>query len=90
VPDDELGEDEIDAEEAVDLERQALALEEMGDIRALLAAAKRLPSDTKAEVLLEVLPSCASRATARRWSSPSTPTPWIFCADASPTPSAPA
>jgi hypothetical protein len=33
VPDDELGEDEIDAEEAVDLERQALALEEIGDIR---------------------------------------------------------
>ncbi|NCC26725.1 MAG: helicase [Gammaproteobacteria bacterium] len=55
VPDDELGEEEIDAEEAVDLERQALDLEEMGDIRALLAAAKRLPSDTKAGVLLDVL-----------------------------------
>ena len=38
-----------------DLERQALAREEMGDIRALLTAAKRLPHDTKAGVLLEVL-----------------------------------
>ena len=55
MPDDELAEEAMDADQAADLERQALAPEEMGDIRALLAAAKRLPSDTKAGVLLEVL-----------------------------------
>ena len=44
VPDDELAEEAMDADQALDLEQQALALEEMGDIRALLAAAKRLPA----------------------------------------------
>ncbi len=55
VPDDEQAEEEMDADQALDLEQQALALEELGDIRALLTAAKRLPHDTKAGVLLEVL-----------------------------------
>ena len=55
MPDDELAEEAMDADQALDLEQQALALEELGDIRALLTAAKRLPHDTKAGVLLEVL-----------------------------------
>jgi SNF2 family DNA or RNA helicase len=55
VPDDELAEEAMDADQALDLEQQALAMEELGDIRALLTAAKRLPHDTKAGVLLEVL-----------------------------------
>jgi len=55
VPDDELAEEAMDADQALDLEQQALALEELGDIRALLTAAERLPHDTKAGVLLQVL-----------------------------------
>lgn len=55
VPDDELTEEAMDADQALGLEQQALALEELGDIRALLTAAKRLPHDTKAGVLLQVL-----------------------------------
>ncbi len=55
VPDDELADEALDTDQATELERQALAQEEMGDIRALLAAAKCLPPDTKAGVLLEVL-----------------------------------
>jgi len=55
MPDDELADEAMDTDQAVDLEQRALALEETGDIRALLAAAKRLPHDTKAGVLIEVL-----------------------------------
>jgi hypothetical protein len=55
MPDDELEDEAMDTDQAVDLEQRALALEETGDIRALLAAAKRLPHDTKAGVLIEVL-----------------------------------
>jgi hypothetical protein len=45
----------MDTDQATDLERCVLAQEETGDIRALLAAARRLPDDTKAGVLLKVL-----------------------------------
>jgi len=55
MPDDELADEAMDTDQADDLEQRALALEETGDIRALLAAAKRLPHDTKAGVLIEVL-----------------------------------
>lgn len=53
--DDELAEEVMDPDEAVDLERQSLAAEELLDIKALLAAIKRLPPDSKADVLLEEL-----------------------------------
>jgi hypothetical protein len=55
IPDDELEDEAMDTDQAADLARRALALEETGDIGALLAAAKRLPHDTKAGVLIEVL-----------------------------------
>jgi superfamily II DNA or RNA helicase len=55
IPDDELEDEAMDTDQAADLEQHALALEETGDIRGLLAAAKRLPHDTKAGVLIEVL-----------------------------------
>ena len=55
IPDDELADEAMDTDQAADLERRALALEETGDIGALLVAAKRLPHDTKAGVLIEVL-----------------------------------
>ena len=53
--DDELAEEAMDPDEAAELERHALAAEEMVDINGLLAAVKRLPPDSKAEVLLEEL-----------------------------------
>lgn len=55
IPDDELDDEVLDTDQAADLEQRALALEEAGDIRGLLAAAKRLPHDTKADVLLDLL-----------------------------------
>ena len=55
VPDDELADEAMDADEAADLELRALAAEEMLDINGLLAAVKRLPPDSKAGALLEAL-----------------------------------
>lgn len=55
VPDDELTDDILDTDEAFNLEQQALNREELGSIRALLDAARRLPPDSKVEVLVKVL-----------------------------------
>lgn len=55
IPDDEAADDVMDVDEATELERQALAQEEQHDITSLLKMVKRLPTDTKAKVLLDVL-----------------------------------
>ncbi|GAB6058226.1 SNF2-related protein [Desulfonatronum parangueonense] len=55
VLEDELAADVMDADEAVDLAGQALALEEQGDIDTLLHRARLLPTDSKASVLLAEL-----------------------------------
>jgi SNF2 family DNA or RNA helicase len=55
ILDDETADEAMDADEAERLEYEALALEEQGDIQALLHAVRRLPTDTKACVLHDVL-----------------------------------
>jgi superfamily II DNA or RNA helicase len=55
TPDDEVTDEIIDVDEAADLERQALAIEEKSDIESLFRRIKRLPPDTKAERLKDVL-----------------------------------
>ena len=55
VFDDELATEAMDADEAARLEGEALAQEEKTDIKGLLLMAKKLPTDTKANVLKEVL-----------------------------------
>jgi SNF2 family DNA or RNA helicase len=55
TPDDETADDALDTDEAANLERQALAVEEKGDIESLLQRIERLPPDTKAEWLKQVL-----------------------------------
>jgi superfamily II DNA or RNA helicase len=55
VPDDDLTDEVLDADDAFNLARQVLNREEVGAIQALLAAARRLPPDSKVEVLVEVL-----------------------------------
>ena len=53
--DDETADEAMDTEDAERLEREALSLEEQGDIHDLLRAVQYLPTDTKACVLHEVL-----------------------------------
>jgi superfamily II DNA or RNA helicase len=53
--DDEIAEEAMDTEDAERLEREALLLEEQGDIHDLLRAVQYLPTDTKVRVLHEVL-----------------------------------
>ena len=56
LPDDDLQEESPDMDEAGELEKQALRLEEADSIRALLQAKKALPrTDTKAQSLLELI-----------------------------------
>ncbi|MFW6374585.1 MAG: DEAD/DEAH box helicase [Thermodesulfobacteriota bacterium] len=55
VLEDELSPEIMDAEEAAEMEAQVLAQEEKGDLEMLLDQIRRLPTDTKAAVLLEVL-----------------------------------
>ncbi len=47
--------EEVDADGAAVLERAAMAIEERGDIAALLSGVGRLPTDTKAKELVDVL-----------------------------------
>ena len=54
-PDDELAEDELDSDAASDLERKALQQEEAEDITILRQAIQKLPTDSKARSLLEVI-----------------------------------
>lgn len=53
VLEDEATAEVMDADEAVDLEQQALVLEEKDDIAILLEMTKGLPMDSKAQTLLE-------------------------------------
>lgn len=55
APDDEAADDIIDMDEALELERLALAHEEKADIENLFRRIKQLPADTKAERLKELL-----------------------------------
>lgn len=55
VLEDELASEVMDAEEAADLEAQSLALEEQDDLEILLEMTRRLPTDTKTTVLLNVI-----------------------------------
>ena len=55
VSDDELSEEAQDADEAAELEQQALAAEERAAIEALLDRARRLPPDSKIETLRRTL-----------------------------------
>jgi superfamily II DNA or RNA helicase len=55
LPDDEVLEEPMDADEAAELEDEALAAEEILDIEGLLHAVRRLPADSKLGVLLEEL-----------------------------------
>ncbi|MCB1884753.1 MAG: DEAD/DEAH box helicase family protein [Geminicoccaceae bacterium] len=56
APDDDgAGDEPLDAEDAAARERDALAHEELGDIDGLLERLKRLPTDTKAKRLLDLL-----------------------------------
>lgn len=57
ISDDESADEAMDTEDAEKLERQALVVEETSTIEALLADVKRLPLDTKAQVLLTQLNS---------------------------------
>jgi len=55
VLEDDLAPEMMDADEVADLEAQALMLEEQVDIGSLLAKARKLPTDTKAKVLVDVI-----------------------------------
>ena len=55
LPDDELSEEAEDTDEAAEMERRALAAEERAAIEALLDRARRLPPDSKARVLRELV-----------------------------------
>ena len=55
VPDDEVTDDLMDADDVERLEREALVAEETADIDRLLADIGRLPPDSKLECLTEVL-----------------------------------
>lgn len=55
TPDDETADESMDEDEATRLERQALAMEEKGDIESLLRRIEQLPLDTKVQRLKEVL-----------------------------------
>ena len=55
APDDEVADEVLDADEAAELERRALALEEAADIGRLLARVQGLPADSKLATLRAVL-----------------------------------
>ena len=55
MPDDETADEVPDIEELAELERQALALEERGEIGRLLEQARRCPPDSKLEQLKETI-----------------------------------
>lgn len=55
LPEDEADDEVLDADDAAQLEAEALDLEERGDIDDLLKAVKRLPTDTKARELLQAI-----------------------------------
>ena len=55
VADDDFAEEALDVDEAGRMDRLALVAEERGSIEELLDQVQKLPTDTKAEVLLEVL-----------------------------------
>ncbi|WP_404384396.1 DEAD/DEAH box helicase [Caenispirillum salinarum] len=55
LPDDEADDEVMDADDAAQLETEALALEERGDIESLLREVRRLPADTKARELLKTI-----------------------------------
>ncbi len=52
---DELAAEVMDAQDAAELETQSLALEERNDLEILLEMTRRLPTDTKTGVLLDVV-----------------------------------
>jgi hypothetical protein len=54
-PDDEVSAAVTDSEQAAEYERDALNIEEKGDLEALLEAVRRLPSDTKANSLKDAI-----------------------------------
>ena len=54
-PDDEAADDILDMDEAMEMERLALACEEKADIESLFERIKQLPPDTKAERLKDLL-----------------------------------
>ena len=55
APDDEATDEILDADEAAELERQALAIEEAADIESLLERIRGLPADSKLAELRTVL-----------------------------------
>ncbi len=55
IPDDEAGDEALDAEEVTDLSRQALLAEEQANIAELLASVEELAPDTKLDELFETL-----------------------------------
>lgn len=55
IPDDDETHEGMDEEKAAELARQALALEERGDIERILSDIRKLPPDTKALVLQKEL-----------------------------------
>jgi SNF2 family DNA or RNA helicase len=55
LPDDEVSSEVSDSDQAVQYERDALKIEEKGDLEALLEAVKQLPADTKANRLQDAI-----------------------------------
>jgi len=55
TPDEEAGDEVMDADEALELERRVLASEEKADIESLFQRIQQLPPDTKAERLKDLL-----------------------------------
>lgn len=55
VPDDEAGDEVLDADELTAIEREALTFEERSDIESLLVKIRRLPPDTKVERLKSLI-----------------------------------
>ena len=79
APDDEIDEEVLDSDDVAAFEREALAAEEEADIQSLLFGIGQLPPDSKLESLKNTLAELRRTITARQWSSPNTPTRWIFC-----------
>lgn len=65
LPDDEIAEDVVDAEDAETMERQALQREEKSEIARLLAMARALPTDTKARALFDTVNALAEQGYAQ-------------------------
>ena len=55
LPEDDLSTEIMDADEAAQLAMQVLALEEQNDIDGLITEIRKLPMDTKARILLDVI-----------------------------------